>query len=192
MVSNHGTTSTCLASGAASQAGVTRSAGAAARRMAAIFAGILLMALVAPPANAHHSYAMYDGTLYRVFTGVIVRIVPNAAHFEMHFVPLNEERTALVRDEKGEPLVWVAQMESAPQAFKDGITRESFPQGTVFSMGIHPRRDGKPAGDRGDSGLFQCPKGTKPEPCKHCDSVAGNKTFGAGVIPKHTPPAPRS
>jgi hypothetical protein len=105
----------------------------------------------------------------------------------MHFVPLNEQRDALVRDEKGQPLVWVAQMESAAQALKDGITRESFPQGTVFSMGIHPRRDGKPAGDRGDSGLFQCPKGSKPEPGKHCDTVTGNKTFGAGVLPQHTP-----
>jgi hypothetical protein len=115
---------------------------------------------------------------------VIVRVIPNAAHFEMHFVPLNEERNALVRDEKGQPLVWVAQMESAAQAFKDGITRESFPQGTVFSMGLHPRRDGKPAGDRGQSGLFQCPKGSKPEPGKHCDSVAGTKAFGAGELPK--------
>lgn len=156
-------------------------------RTVAVIAACAGTALLAPRAQAHHSYAMYDGTIYRVFTGVIVRIVPNAAHFEMHFVPLNEERTALVRDEKGEPLVWVAQMESAAQALKDGITRESFPQGTVFSMGIHPRRDGKPAGDRGDSGLFQCAKGTKPEPGKHCDSVAGHKTFGAGVLPKHTP-----
>lgn len=156
-------------------------------RTVAVIAACAGTALLAPRAQAHHSYAMYDGTIYRVFTGVILRIVPNAAHFEMHFVPLNEERTALVRDEKGEPLVWVAQMESAAQALKDGITRESFPQGTVFSMGIHPRRDGKPAGDRGDSGLFQCAKGTKPEPGKHCDSVAGHKTFGAGVLPKHTP-----
>jgi Family of unknown function (DUF6152) len=157
------------------------------RCTAAILAAAVALSLQAPHVQAHHSYAMYDGAIYRVFTGVIIRIVPNAAHFEMHFVPLNEERTALVRDEKGEPMVWVAQMESAPQALKDGITKESFPQGTVFSMGIHPRRDGKPSGDRGDSGLFQCAKGTKPEPGKHCDSVAGHKTFGAGVLPKHTP-----
>ncbi len=156
-------------------------------RTLAVLAACAGAALLAPHVQAHHSYAMYDGTIYRVFTGVIVRIVPNAAHFEMHFVPLNEDRTALVRDEKGEPMVWVAQMESAPQALKDGITKESFPQGTVFSMGIHPRRDGKPAGDRGESGLFQCAKGTKPEPGKHCDSVPGHKTFGAGVLPKHTP-----
>ena len=161
-------------------------------RVVATLVAVLSLALLAPPVDAHHSYAMYDGAVYRVFTGVIVRIVPNAAHFEMHFVPLNDGRDALVRDEKGQPLVWVAQMESAAQAFKDGITKESFPQGTVFSMGLHPRRDGKPAGDRGMSGLFQCPKGSKPEPGKHCDSVAGNKTFGAGELPKEGAAVPRS
>jgi hypothetical protein len=146
----------------------------------------VLVGLVASPADAHHSYAMYDGSVYRVFTGVIVRIIPNAAHFEMHFVPLNPERNALVRDDKGEPLVWVVQMESAGQAYKDGITKESFPQGAVFSMGLHPRRDGKPAGDRGMSGLFQCPKGTRPQPHRHCDTVEGAKAFGAGELPKET------
>jgi hypothetical protein len=159
---------------------------AATRRVVATFVGILFVGFVARPAHAHHSYAMYDGSVYRVFTGVVVRVIPNAAHFEVHFVPLNKERTALVRDEKGEPLVWVVQMESAAQAYKEGITRDSFPQGTVFSMGVHPRRDGKPAGDRGMSGLFQCPKGTKPEPGKHCDSVAGVKVFGAAELPKET------
>ena len=148
---------------------------------------LLLLGSFAPPAEAHHSYAMYDGTVYKVFTGVIVRIVPNAAHFEMHFVPLNDKRDALVRDEKGEPMVWVVQMESAAQALKDGITKESFPQGTVFSMGFHPRRDGKPSGDRGNSGLFQCPKGKPPKPGMHCDSVEGAKSFGAGVLPKEGP-----
>jgi uncharacterized protein DUF6152 len=162
------------------------SAKATTTRILATLVGIVSVVLLAPPADAHHSYAMYDGSVYRVFTGVVVRVIPNAAHFEMHFVPLNEERNALVRDEKAQPLIWVAQMESAAQAFKDGITRESFPQGTVFSMGLHPRRDGKPAGDRGQSGLFQCPKGSKPEPGRHCDSVAGSKAFGAGELPKET------
>jgi hypothetical protein len=150
---------------------------------------IALVALVvlAPTLQAHHSYAMYDGTRYMVFTGVIVRIVPNAAHFEMHYVPLNNQRDALVRDGKGQPQVWIAQMESAAEAFRHGITKESFPQGTVFSMGMHPRRDGTLSGDRGESGLFQCPKGTKPDPGKHCDSVPGAKAFGEGVIPPDGP-----
>ena len=106
---------------------------AGSKRTVAAVAAAASMALLAPPAHAHHSYAMYDGTVYRVFTGVIVRVIPNAAHFEIHFVPLNKERTALLRDEKGEPLVWVVQMESAAQAYKEGITREAFAQGTVFS-----------------------------------------------------------
>jgi hypothetical protein len=140
--------------------------------------------LVTTAAEAHHSYAMYDGSVYRVFTGVMVRVIPNAAHFEMHFVPLNEERNALVRDEDGEPLVWVVQMESAAEAFEHGITRDSFPQGTVISMGVHPRRDGRPAGDRGKSGLFRCPEGKVPEPGMHCDSVEGNMSFGPGELPE--------
>src|SRR6266850_5151576 len=78
---------------------------AAPARMVAILVVILSVGLLTPPADGHHSYAMYDGSVYRVFTGVIVRVIPNAAHFEFHFVPLNEKRDALVRDEKGEPLV---------------------------------------------------------------------------------------
>ncbi|HVQ16135.1 MAG TPA: DUF6152 family protein [Vicinamibacterales bacterium] len=155
-------------------------------RITTALAGAFALGAFAP-ASAHHSYAMYDGSVYKVFTGVIVRIVPNAAHFEMHFVPLNETRDALVRDANGEQVVWVVQMESGAEAFQHGITRDSFPQGTVFSMGVHPRRDGKPAGDRGDSGLFQCPKGKVPEPGKHCDSVAGAKAFGEGALPAEGP-----
>ena len=160
---------------------------ARAMRTVAVLAACVGVALLAPRGQAHHSYAMYDGTIYRVFTGVIVRIVPNAVHFEMHFVPLNDKRDALVRDEKGEPVVWVVQMESAAVAFKHGITRETFPQGTVMSMGVHPRRDGKPAGDRGDSGLFRCPMGKVPALGKHCDSVEGSQAFGEGVLPPEGP-----
>src|ERR1044071_5884638 len=124
-------------------------------RIVATITVILSIVIFIPPASSHHSYAMYDGSVYRVFTGVIVRVVPNAAHFEFHFVPLNENRDALVRDEKNEPLVWVVQMESAGEALRQGITLESFPRGAIISMGVHPRRDGKPAGDRGQSGIFQ-------------------------------------
>lgn len=167
----------------------TRSFNGTAAGIAAVAVVAVAAALTAPSMDAHHSYAMYDGTVYRVFTGVMVRIVPNAAHFEMHMVPLNEERDALLRREDGEPDVWVLQMESAAQARREGITQEEFPQGTVFSMAIHPRRDGRPAGDRGDSGLFRCPMGAVPAPGRHCDSVEGNTAFGEGVIPADGPVA---
>lgn len=155
---------------------------AIARRVTAI-GSLSLLSLLTGPVQAHHSYSMYDGSVYKVFTGVMVRVIPNAAHFEMHFVPLSDDRTALVRDEDGEPLVWVVQMESASEAYEHGITREAFPRGTVVSMGVHPRRDGRPAGDRGNSGLFKCPEGKVPEPGMHCDSVEGSTAFGPGEIP---------
>src|SRR6185503_21073366 len=101
-------------------------------RIIAILIAILTVGLLQPSADAHHSYAMYDGSVYRVFTGVIVRVIPNAAHFEFHFVPLNDKRDALVRDEKNEPVVWVIQMESAGEALKQGITLESFPRGAII------------------------------------------------------------
>ena len=90
-----------------------KNAMAAATWIVATVVVVVSVGLLPPEVDAHHSYAMYDGSVYRVFTGVIVRVIPNAAHFEMHFVPLNSDRNALVRDEKGEPLVWVVQMESA-------------------------------------------------------------------------------
>jgi hypothetical protein len=156
----------------------------------ALVVGILAAGFWAPQADAHHSYAMYDATVYRVFTGVMVRIVPNAAHFEMHFVPLNEQRDGLLRGEDGEPAVWVVQMESAAQARRENISEETFPQGTVFSMGIHPLRTGRRGGDRGESGLYKCPMGQTPAARLHCDSVAGNQPFGDKPLAKEGP-APR-
>lgn len=147
----------------------------------------LLLGFSTPSADAHHSYAMYDATIYRVFTGVMVRIIPNAAHFEMHFVELNEQRDGLLRDEEGEPVVWVVQMESAAQARRQNISEETFPQGTVFSMGIHPLRTGRRGGDRGGSGLFKCPMGEAPRASMHCDSVAGNIAFGDDALPAEGP-----
>ncbi len=154
--------------------------------IASVFA-VLAVGFWAPQADAHHSYAMYDATIYRVFTGVMVRIVPNAAHFEMHFVPLNEQRDGLLRGDDGEPAVWVVQMESAAQSRRENITEETFPQGTVFSMGIHPLRTGRRGGDRGESGLYRCPMGETPAAGMHCDSVAGRTAFGDELLPAEGP-----
>ena len=48
-------------------------------RIVAMFIVMFSIVFLIPIANAHHSYAMYDGSVYRVFTGVIVRVIPNAA-----------------------------------------------------------------------------------------------------------------
>ena len=150
-------------------------------------AAICALALTA---QAHHSFAMYDTEKTYVITGVVARVDPNPNHLQIFFVPLNEARDQIIRDEKGEPFVWALEMDTAAVVARDGITVNNFPRGTIISAGLHPLRTGLPAGGRGKNGLFKCPADTPPAPGKHCDSVKGSTSHGQGVLPKPTGPAP--
>ena len=134
-------------------------------------------ALLAVSVQAHHSFAMYDMRAIKVFTGVVTRVDPAANHLQMYFAPMNPDRKNVERDAKGEPIVWTVEMGQAGQMAKQGISVNTFPPGTVFSVGLHPLRSGQPAGAR-KGGLFKCPGRTPPAPGKHCDSVAGHTAIG--------------
>ena len=133
--------------------------------------------LIALPVQAHHSFAMYDVQATRVFTGVVTRIDPAPNHLAIFFAPMNDERTNVVRDEEGEPIVWSVEMAGSAQMARQGVSVNSFPPGTVFSVGLHPLRNGEPGGTR-DGGLYRCPDRTPPEPGMHCDTVDGNVAIG--------------
>jgi hypothetical protein len=135
------------------------------------------------PASAHHSFAMFDASKTYVFTGVVLGISPDSNHLHVFFAPLNEERTEVVRGADGEPLRWSVEMDPASVAARYGLTADSFPRGTVFSIGVHPLRTGEPGGGRGKNGLFKCPVDGVPAPGKHCDSVPGATSHGSGVLP---------
>ena len=134
---------------------------------------------------AHHSFAMYDQSVTYVFTGVVERLNPDGAHMQIAFVPLNENRDALVRDREGKPATWLVEMGGSAAMAREGITVNSFARGTVFSVGLSPLRDGQRAGAR-VAGLFQCPKGKPPAAGKHCDSVEGATSHGQGTLAKAT------
>lgn len=134
---------------------------------AAVIAGLL-----GAPAQAHHSFAMYDMQNVRVFTGVVTRVDPAPNHLAIFFAPMNEERKNVLRDENGEPIIWSVEMGGSAAMARQGISVNAFPQGTVFSMGLHPLRNGENAGAL-EGGLFKCPERTPPEPGMHCDSVEG-------------------
>jgi hypothetical protein len=123
-------------------------------------------------------------------TGVVVRVDPNPNHLQIFFVPLNDARNQIVRDEKGEPWVWAFELDAAAAVARDGITVNNFPRGTIFSAAMHPLRTGLPAGGRTKYGLFKCPADTPPAPGKHCDSVKGSTAHGQGGLPKPTGPVP--
>jgi hypothetical protein len=149
-------------------------------------AAVVVAAIAIRVVHAHHSFAMYDEKMTYVFTGVVTRISPDANHLQIFFSPLDEARKAVVRDASGEPVTWAVELRAASQVAQEGVTVDSFPPGTIFSIGLHPLRNGRPAGGRGKSGLFKCPPSTPPAAGKHCDSVAGSTSHGQGALPQPT------
>jgi Family of unknown function (DUF6152) len=140
---------------------------------------------MASPAGAHHSFAAYNMDSTVVFTGVVTRINPDANHLQIFFAPMNEERKNVQRDAEGKPVIWAVEMAGSAQAAKDGISVNSFPAGTIFTVSLHPLRDGKTAGTRGgpNGAIYLCPAKTPPAAGKHCDSVANNIALGATPAP---------
>ncbi len=142
-------------------------------------------AAIAVPAFAHHSFSIFDAEQTKTFTGVVTRVNPDANHLQIFFAPMNQERKNVERSADGKPIVWAVEMAGSAQSAKDGISVNSFPPGTIFSVSLHPLRNGDPAGARAGA-LFKCPEKTPPAAGKNCDSVQGSVTIG-GDVP--VPPA---
>jgi len=156
--------------------------------MRILAAGLAAALLVTTTVQAHHSFASYDMNKTIVVTGVVTRVNPDANHLQIFFAPMNEERKNVERDKDNKPIIWAVDMAGSAASAQEGISVNAFPQGTVFSVGLHPQRSGEPAGFR-EGPLFKCPvradgKGIPPAPGKHCDSVEGNTRFGTGELPK--------
>jgi len=150
-----------------------------------IGAAVAAAVLLALPVRAHHSFAMYDTRTTKVFTGVVTRIDPSVNHLQIFFAPMNEDRKNVERDAKGEPIVWSVEMGPSGQMAKQGVSVNAWPRGTVFSVALHPLRNGEPAGAR-VGGMFKCPDRTPPALGKHCDSVQGNQAIGDDPLPTPT------
>lgn len=142
-------------------------------------------AALSMPVLAHHSFAMYDMKTIRVFTGVVTRVDPAPNHLQIFFAPMNAERKNVERDAEGEPVVWAVEMAGSAQMAREGVSVNSFPPGTVFSVGMHPLRNGEKAGSM-EGGLYKCPERTPPAPGMHCDSVEGSLHIGRGELPEDT------
>ena len=157
----------------------------AQHRLGGLAAAAAAVVAFAVPANAHHSFSIYDSSVMKVFTGVVTRVNPDANHLQIFFAPMNDERKNVQRDEKGEPIVWAVEMAGSAQSARQGISVGTFPRGTIFSVAMHPLRSGEPAGSR-EGAMFKCPEGTPPPAGQHCDSVEGHERFGQGELPAST------
>jgi hypothetical protein len=148
--------------------------------------GIGIAALVCAsivPVQAHHSFAMYDMSQVEVFTGVVTGIDPAPNHLSINFAQMNEDRTNVIRDADDKPIIWTVEMGGSAQMARQGVTVAAWPPRTVFSVALHPLRNGEPGGSR-EGAMFRCPDETPPEPGMHCDSVEGHVVVGSGELAK--------
>jgi hypothetical protein len=143
-------------------------------------AALVATVAFAAPALAHHSFAMYDQTKTVTWTGVVTRFVAQANHAELQFVPLGPDGKA-IRGPDGKPITWGVEMAGAAAVAQQGITVQSFPAGTIFSVRMNPLRDGSNFGSRVGA-LAKCPKGQVPAAGKHCDSVEGAEVLGGSTF----------
>jgi Family of unknown function (DUF6152) len=151
--------------------------------VSALAVAATLASAIGGPALAHHSFAAYNMEVTKVFTGVVTRVNPDANHLQIFFAPMNDERKNVIRGADGKPVVWAVEMWGSAQSAKEGISVNSFPPGTIFSVALHPLRDGQHAGTRGRTGtIYKCPEKKPPAVGKHCDSVAGHVEFGTGGL----------
>src|SRR5258708_32822356 len=106
----------------------------------AVWLAAVVAGAVAAPAMAHHSFAMYDQTKTLTLTGVAYQFVAQANHAEIHFYLVGPDGK-LVKDKDGKNADWGVEMAGAAAVAQQGITANSFPVGTIFSLKMNPLRD---------------------------------------------------
>src|SRR5262245_24726454 len=110
------------------------------RTAGGLVAATLTAAVVAVPAYAHHSFSIFDASQPKTFTCVVTRVNPDANHLQIFFAPMNEARTNVERNAKGEPIIWAVEMAGSAASAQQGISVNEFPAGTVFTVSLHPLR----------------------------------------------------
>jgi Family of unknown function (DUF6152) len=133
---------------------------------------VILLAGLARPAIAHHSFAMYDMQKSQSMTGKLTRFIPGGNHAQLVFEVLGADGKPMMKD--GKIVVWGVETGSAANIARNGITVESFPLGTIIGVTLHPLRDGRPFGAVGGP-IVHC--GTTM-PAGGCNEKTG-KVFGA-------------
>ena len=130
--------------------------------LAAGFVGVMLISLMVSPAESHHSFAMYDQTVSKTFTGQLTRFILGANHAQIIFELLDDNGEVIM--ENGEPAVWGVETGSAASLARRGITVETFKFGTIITVTLNPLRDGRNFGAMTNTAgeIIQCSM-TMPE-----------------------------
>ena len=110
-----------------------------------LYLAVLISIAVTTPAWAHHSFAMYQMTETRTMTGRLTRYVPGSNHAQLIFDVIGPDGKPML-DKDGKVVKWGVETGSAAALARQGVSPKNFPEGTVFTVTLHPLRDGRSFG----------------------------------------------
>ena len=99
-----------------------------------IFAGVLA---VCSPAFAHHGNAAYDGSVVEIKNATVTKLSWANPHTIVEFD---------VKDEKGQPVHWAAELGSPSALGNLGWTKTSLTPGDVITVYVHQAKTKNPVG----------------------------------------------
>jgi hypothetical protein len=94
-------------------------------------------ALLAAPAFAHHSFAMFDQTQVLYKSGTVKQFEFVNPHAWLHLA---------IMDDKGEVSTWSFEGGSVPQLVRLGWSKDGFKPGDAVEVGFRPMKDGSRGG----------------------------------------------
>jgi hypothetical protein len=121
---------------------------------------------------AHHSFAMYDQTTTKTLTGKLTRYIPGANHAQIIFQLLDESGHVVMKD--GKAVTWGFETGSATAMARQGVSPDTFPDGTILSVRLYPLRDGRNFGALAGM-LVHC---GKDFPKGGCTATTGKRVIG--------------
>ena len=101
--------------------------------------------VVTTPASAHHSFARYDQAHTKTLTGKLKRYVAGASHAQFIFEVLDADGKPVIGKD-GKRVEWVAETGPAASVARRGVSKATFPEGTIITVKLYPLRDGRPFG----------------------------------------------
>lgn len=93
--------------------------------------------LFSVPLFAHHGNAAMDAGKKLILKGTVTEWVWANPHCWLKFD---------VKDDKGEPVHWVAETNNAPDMIERGWSKNSFKPGDEVTVTVEPVKNGNPAG----------------------------------------------
>ena len=128
--------------------------------------------MMAAPAWAHHSFAMYDQTVTKTLSGKLTRYVPGANHAQLLFVVVDNDGNVMTKD--GKPYQFGVETGSAIAMARNGVTVKTMAEGSFITVRFYPLRDGRDFGALAGM-LISCGKAM---PRGGCTAETGQRLIG--------------